>query len=125
MQLRLVSLVTTPVRARQKFTQKKTNIIIVGDSGAGKSETLEALKNLLNEEQLFLYFTTIDVLKEMEIIKESGSEEYYFQTKTIKDKNTFNRLAYKKYKEMFGIMPDKTPYFRLITFILDEECIPA
>lgn len=82
-------------------------------------------KNLLNEEQLFLYFTTIDVLKEMEIIKDSGSEEYYFQTKIIKDKNAFNRLAYKKYKEMFGIMPDKTPYFRLITFILDEECIPA
>ena len=97
-------------------------------------------KNLLNEEQLFLYFTTIDVLKEMEIIKESGNEEYYFQTKIIKDsvsedyyfqvnkisdKNTFNRLAYKKYREMFGIMPDKTPYFRLITFILDEECIPS
>ena len=40
-------------------------------------------KNLLNEEQLFLYFTTIDVLKEMEIIKDSGSEEYYFQTKKI------------------------------------------
>ena len=82
-------------------------------------------KNLLNEEQLFLYFTTIDVLKEMEIIKDSGSEEYYFQTKKIKDKNAFNRLAYKKYQEMFGIMPDKTPYFRLITFILNEECIPA
>lgn len=30
--------------------EKKTNIIIVGDSGAGKSETLEALKNLLNED---------------------------------------------------------------------------
>ena len=82
-------------------------------------------KILLNEEQLFLYFTTIDVLKEMKIIKESGSEDYYFQTQQIRDKNVFNRLAFRKYKEMFGIMPDKTPYFRLITFILDEECIPA
>lgn len=82
-------------------------------------------KTLLNEEQLFLYFTTIDVLKEMKIIKESGSEDYYFQTQQIRDKNVFNRLAFRKYKEMFGIMPDKTPYFRLITFILDEECIPA
>ena len=34
-------------------------------------------------------------------------------TKIIKNKNAFNRLAYRKYKEMFGIMPDKTPYFRL------------
>ena len=82
-------------------------------------------KTLLNEKQLFLYFTTIDVLKEMKIIKESGSEDYYFQTQQIRDKNVFNRLAFRKYKEMFGIMPDKTPYFRLITFILDEECIPA
>lgn len=82
-------------------------------------------KSLLNEEQLFLYFTTIDVLKEMKIIKDSGSEEYYFQLKKTKDKNAFNRLAYNKYKEMFGIVPDRTPYFRLISFILDEECIPA
>ena len=82
-------------------------------------------KTLLNEEQLFLYFTTIDVLKEMKIIKESGNEDYYFQTQQIKDKNDFNRLAFRKYKEMFGIMPDRTPYFRLISFILDEECIPA
>ena len=82
-------------------------------------------KTLLNQEQLFLYFTTVDVLKEMKIIKDSGSEDYYFQVNKISDKNTFNRLAYKKYREMFGIMPDRTPYFRLISFILDEECIPA
>lgn len=31
------------------INDKRTNIIIVGDSGAGKSETLEALKNCLDE----------------------------------------------------------------------------
>ena len=30
--------------------EKKTNIIIIGDSGAGKSETLEALKNILDDD---------------------------------------------------------------------------
>jgi energy-coupling factor transporter ATP-binding protein EcfA2 len=32
------------------INEKKTNIIIVGDSGAGKSESLEALKNILDDD---------------------------------------------------------------------------
>lgn len=32
------------------INEKKTNIVIVGDSGAGKSESLEALKNILDDD---------------------------------------------------------------------------
>ena len=77
-----------------------------------------------NEKLLELSIMTIEVLKYLKVIEEIPGSKYYKRLKEIKNKNEFNRIATKKYKDMYGIEPSNHKAFcKLITFILDEECI--
>lgn len=85
------------------------------------------MKYFFNNEKLdFLYIGAVEVLKELKIIKEGESDEFFYLLKESNDKNELNRKALLQYKQMYGIEPfDKTAFYRLLSYIIREDCVIA